>query len=79
MLQNASDCNRMRQNASEGFRRHQNALECLKMFQIALEGFRMRQNASDCIRMLQDDLLSHIFDGLGEMPLCTLHVFYMAV
>jgi hypothetical protein len=48
MLQNASDCIRLRmlQNATEGSRMHQNASEIFRMVQIASECFRLHQKAS---------------------------------
>ena len=53
MHQNASDCIRMLQNASEGFRMHQNASGRSRMLQIAFECFRKHQKPSECIRALQ--------------------------
>ena len=50
--QNASECIRMLQNASECFRMAQNASDCFRLLQNALECFRLHQNASECIRML---------------------------
>ena len=53
MHQNASECFRMLQNASEAFRMNQKASECMRMLQNALESFRTLQNASERFRMLQ--------------------------
>ena len=49
-----SECFRMLQIASEGFRLHQKALECVRMLQNASEYFRLQQNASERIRRLQN-------------------------